>query len=732
MAIGMDEEYENDMPDEEERINPQEFIASVLALENIVSELPEGDAHKIATQVLADYKLDKQSMSDWEQQMEAGIELAKLVKSEKTYPFKKAANVKYPLVTSAALQFNARAYPAIVASDGLVKVETYGEDPNGAKAARGERVAAHMSWQLTNQMDEWEEDTDNLLLQLPIVGSMFRKVWYDPIDSRPRSRLLPPGAFIVNKKVTSLANAPRATEELPLYPSEIMERIKASEFVEFEYGKDGEDKDAPHDFIEQHMRWDLDGDGYPEPYIVVVHRDTQTLVKMVADFTEDDVRYETEVVEVAEQVAVVDQMGQPMIDAFGQPMVQMQMAQQEVATGIQRINRNSYFVAYKFMPSIDGGFYGTGLGLLLGDISHTINTIINMMLDAGHMSSLGGGFIGSEFKIRGASSRFEPGEWKLAKATGGEIRNSIVPMTFPGPDGTLFQLLGMLIEAGKEISSTKDIMTGDTGGRTQTATTTIALIEQGMMVFTAAYKRIFRALRQEYKLLARINATTVDPEQYNAFHDMVDENGQPVMFDPAQDYGYADMDICPTADPRSVTKMQEMAKAQMLMQMADAQLVNRQEAANRMLEAANIGNREALAIPQDPMAMQMAQFQAQMAMQMAQADLTQKMVDIDMTIAEIEAKKASALKDMADIDAQQERIRLDALTALLKERRDDIDQLIRGGLAGMAGPSGNGANARSVGGAVSQATTGGAGSLLGGQAMAGGTAGSPGPANLMA
>ena len=661
-----------DDPDQEPQaagpMAPEAFVAMVTQSQNLAADLAEGKLTEVARQVLDDYMLDKDSMEDWLAQMKRGIELAKLVKEVKTYPFKNPSNVKYPLVASAALQFNARAYPAIVQADQVVRCATFGKDATGAKAARGERVAAHMSWQLLSAIPEWEEDTDKLLLQLPIVGEMVRKWWYDPVRKRPRCRLLKPGAFIVNEKVRSLADAPRCTEELPLYPNEIKTRIASGQFVAFEYDLETTDKQAVQNFIEQHCLIDLDDDGYPEPYIVTVHVDRETVVRVVADFEPPDVQYLRQVRDVPGMV----------IDPItGVPSPVMQ--QQEIVTGIAAIERGSYFEAFKFMPGIDGGFHGTGLGLLLGDISDTINTIINLMIDAGHMASLGGGFIGSEFRIKGGSQRFQPGEWKMPSSTGADIKSSIVPLTFPGPDATLFQMLGLLIDAGREISSTKDIMTGDNGGKVQTATTTLALIEQGMMVSSAAYERIFRSLKAEYKMLAKINARTVTPEEYNRFHDHVGPDGQPAMLDPAQEYDASDMDIQPTADPRSVTKMQQMAKAELLTSLAERGMIAMPAAAQRVLEAAEIGDIEELVPPADPMQEQIAAMQ----MEMAKADLTQKMVDIDLTIADIEVKKATAIKTMADADATRAQLQLDAMMMLLKDRRDAIEQTIKAGLGRM-------------------------------------------------
>ena len=698
---------------EEPSMSPEQFVATVTASENLAAEMDDNQLNLIAQDVLADFDVDKESMAEWFTLMNRGISLAKLAKEEKTYPFERASNVKYPLITSAALQFNARAYPAIVPSGDAVRVATFGKDPQGQKAARGERISAHMSYQLNNQIEEWEEDTDNLLVQLPIVGTMVRKVWYDPVLQRPRMRLLPPGAFIVNNKVRNLSDAPRCSEEITLYPSEIRERIMSGQYVEWDYDeKAGEGTQDSHELIEQHRRIDLDEDGYPEPYIVTVHTDTQTVVRIVADFDESTVKYQTEQQMVEVPAMAMDPM-------TGQPMQVMQMQPQEVVTGISAIERGSYFVAYKFMPSMDGGFHGTGLGMLLGDISDTINTIINMMIDAGHMASLGGGFIGSDMRIKGGNQRHRPGEWKLSQATGGEIRNSIVPLTFPGPDATLFAMLGMLIDAGKEISSTQDIMTGDSGGQQQTATATLALIEQGMMVFSAAYKRIFRSLKQEYKLLAKINATTVSPEEYNAFHDGVGQDGQPQMFDPAQDYNARDMDVQPVADPRSVTKMQEAAKAQLLLQMVEMGLVDQAETTLRVLDAAEIADTDKLQPKPDPMQQQMAAFQSDMMMKMAQADLTLKMVDIDKALAQIESEKADAVKTMSEADATTAGTRLSALSMLLSERRNELQGIVAGGMGGMGGAPGNAGGAPRGAMPSGPAAGGGAGGLLGGQGMAG-------------
>jgi chaperonin GroES len=701
---------------QEVSLSPEEFIAGVLQADNIASLLSEQQQTDIAHDCLRDYDMDKQSMSEWYEIMKRGMDLAKLVKEKKTYPFEGAANVKYPLIASAALQFNARAYPAIVAPDGLVKTKVNGNDPMGKKAARGDRVADFMSHQLTNDMVEWEEGTDHLLLQLPIVGHMYRKVWFDPIKGRPCSRVIDPGKLIVNDRIKSLEDAPRISEELPLFPDEIESRIRAEYYVDFDYTTDEDDQEV-QDFIEQHCRIDLDEDGYAEPYVATIHVETKTLVRLTADFNQEDVKFQREMQQVPMMVPARDPM-------TGQVVPVETMQEQEVVSGIMSISRGAYFVDYRFWPAMDGSYHGVGLGMLLGDISDTINTIFNLLMDAGHYAALGGGFIGTDFRLKGGAQRMRPGEWRLANNTGQDIRNSIVPLTFPGPDGTLFQMLGMLIEAGREIASVKDIMTGDSQGLGANAspTTTLALIEQGMMVFTAAYKRIFRSLRKEYKLLCRINAETLDPQAYNAFLDDMDQQGQPVMHDPRQDFGAADMDIVPVADPRSVTRQQEMAKADLLMNMAGTGMANPAVAAQRVFEAANIDNVDELIPQPDPMQQAFQQEMTQLQLGMGRADLTLKAAELDEKIADIQKTRSEIAKNMNEIDARQADQRLRAVELVLSEESKRLAELIRAETQRMARAPGDNSGAGNAANGGGNAQGGDLRSLLGGAGQPGGQA----------
>lgn len=635
------------------------FVAWAASGQNLVPDLSDDELGRFAQRILADYRLDDASMAEWKEKSDKAIKLAKLVKEAKNWPFDNAANVKYPLLTSAALQFNARAYPAIVPGDRVVKSKVWGADRQGIKAKRGERVSEFMTWQLLSQIDEWDRETDKMLTILPIVGEMFRKWWFDPIAGRARCRLIEPGKLIVHDKVRDIDDAPRLTEEITLYPDEIASRIRSRQFIPFDYVPVADDRQAQQLFIEQHCRIDIDDDGYEEPYVATVHVDSQKIVRLVGDFQPQDVAFMT--------------AQRPVID----PQTGMQVMQ-TVNTGIMAIKRGSYFADFQFMPGMDGGFHGTGLGILLGDISEAINSIINTLLDAGHYASLGGGFIGAELRMKGGSQRMRPGEWKMINGYGDDVRKAVVPMTWPGPDAVLFQLLGLLIDAGREVASVKDVMTGDAPRQQQTATTTMALIEQGMMVFTAAYKRIFRSLKREYAMLARINAETLDPQLYNQFLDAE----QPA--NPADDFGAVDMDIEPVADPGAVTKMQQAAKAQLVMQLAEQGLVDRGEALTRVTEAMDIPDVEALQPKPDPM--QQIMMQGQLAAM--QAQLSQAQADIELTLAKIDSERAGALKNISEIDAQAAALRLDAAKMRLEDDRQRMATVL-GAIGRMAGKPGD-------------------------------------------
>lgn len=583
---------------------------------NIATRLKDDKLSEISRKVITEYEIDDNSRSEWKARMEGAMDLAMLVSGpDKTYPFEKASNVKYPLLTTAALQFQARAYPAIVPGDRIVKCKVNGRDPQGEKADRGERVSEFTSWQLTEEMPEWEPDTDKLLVILPIVGCVFRKKYWDPALGRQVSRLVTADRLVVNYRARSLEDVPRITEEMTLYPYEIGERIADGRFKAFEYNQsqadtrdkpedqqqDADDPDTPHLFLEQHRLLDLDGDGYPEPYIVTVHHGSQQVCRIVANFTEHTVRMNQE------------------------------------GTKVVAIRKRDFYVKYGFLPSPDGGFYELGFGWLLKDNNEAINSNLNMMLDAGHVANVQGGIVSSALGIKEKSIRLKMGEWRVLN-TSAPLNQAVMPITYPGPSETLFKLLGLLVEMGKEVASIKDVLSGETKTNMQ-PTTVLALIDQGMQFFTAIYKRIHRSLKAELQIHQRLNEEHLSLETYNGFFD--DEQ----QYDPQLDFA-DDMGISPISDPTVSSKMQALARAEFIQNVwkEHPNIISEAEVVQRMLQAGSIEDGAKLITPPqppDPLMQMLGELEAQDKM----AGITEKLTNALKNVALAEAAEDGSQLD---------------------------------------------------------------------------------------
>lgn len=537
--------------------HPADTLRSFIGQPNIVPLLDAEIVSKIGMEVTRGYDADKSSRADWEKMTQAAMDLAMQVTKEKNWPWPKAANVKYPLITTGAIQFSARAYPAIVQGEQVVKGMVVGPDPDGKKQERANRIGHHMSYQLLEQIQDWDEDTDKLLLQIAIVGCCFRKTYFDTTLGRPRSEMVP-AKYVIYDHATPWKDLRRITQCLSLYKNDVIERVRADIYVDVKLGTPAgatDDEDAPHEFLEQHCWYDLDGDGYKEPYTVTVVKETSEVARIVARFDEDGIYLN---------------------------------ARSEVS----KIEPVSYWTKYPFMPNPDGGSYDVGLGLLLNPINETINTVLNQLLDAGTLANTGGGFIGTGLKMKGGAAKFAPGEFKPVDSQGGKIADSIYHMQFPGPSPVLFQLLGMLIEAGKDISSVKDILTGEQQVN-QTATTTLALIEQGLKAFTAIYKRVHRSLKQEFAKLYRLNRLYLNPTDYYRFQD----KSEPIYL---EDYQGDGTDIAPVSDPNLVSDAQELARAEALMQFRGDPFVNQIELRRRFLRALKTPDIDTLIVTEQP------------------------------------------------------------------------------------------------------------------------------------
>ena len=595
-------------------------VSKLIEQTNIADNLETEQLEKMGQEVYDGYHRDLQSKEAWDHRIDDYVALAAQIVDAKSWPWPKASNVKYPLLAISAMQFAARAYPSLIPADGkVVQFRVNGADQQGMKAAKADKLAKHMNYQLLEDMCDWEEEVDRLLIQLPVVGCLFKKTYFDPIKKQNISRLVGPKSLVVNYWASSLEGAHRKTEIIPMTKNQVVSMQNAGLYRDVElpdprsmpevpskndvHGNQppsSKDDTTPYVILEQHTYWDLDDDGYQEPYIITIEEQSKQVLRVVARFDSDGVK----------------------TNAKGKVIC---------------IEPVEYYTKYGFVPNPDGGFYDIGFGHLLGPINESVNTIVNQLIDAGTLSNLQAGFIGKGLRLKLGKVEFQPGEWKAVNAVGDDIRKQVFPLPTKEPSEVLFKLLGLLIESGKELASVAEIFTGKMPGQNTPATTTQASIEQGMKVFTAIYKRTYRSLTKEFKKIFRLNS----------LYDENFEKAQMVLDEPItrEDYDPKTYDVCPTADPTAVSTTQKALKAEMLMQVVPLGL-NMDEVKRRLLEAQEQPNIEALLMDQQGQPIQpppdpkMAQMQAQT--QMKQEEHQMKMVTEQM---KLQFKQQEAMMD---------------------------------------------------------------------------------------
>lgn len=609
-------------------------LSEILETDNIAELLETDQLDRIGKDVIREHDIDKTSREDREEQIQKNMNMALQVVEKKNYPWPNASSVKYPLLTQASLNFASRAYPALITSFGVVKNRVIGSDaevptapvPTAPteqpeqgqeqeqetleKRKRGERSSKMLNYQLSEQMEEWEDDTDRMLHVIPIAGCMFRKTYFDANLGRNASTLVFSKHFVINNNTSSLEDCPRYTHVIDeMYPNHIVERIRQGIYLDFEYGmatKEGElevDFSTPHTFYEQHRWLDLDGDGYQEPYIVTVHKDTGKTVSIVRRFDEESIEYVGE-----------DDKGE-----------------------IAKINADLYFTKYGLIPNPDGSFYDIGFGDLLMPINESINTTLNQMFDAGHLAITGGGFMGKGIRMKGGVIRRRPGEFKAVNVSGGTLRENIVELGHPEASPVMLALLEFLVNAGKEIAGTQDIMTENAGN--QATFTTMAMVEEGARSFKSVYKRIHRSLRAEIKKLVRLNYDYLEPEDYMK---VLDEPA-----DPKVDFNYEDCDLVPVTDPEAVLDMQKLTRAQLLVDFKDDPLMNGIEIRKRIMEVSGIEDPKSLIAPPAPAVgvdpiVEVEQFKAESNREKDEREIELKQAQVDLDREKLEFDKYKA------------------------------------------------------------------------------------------
>jgi chaperonin GroES len=646
---------------------------------NIAELLCKEDLEKIGVQVVRDFDNDLLSRSSWEKRTEASLKLALQVAETKNFPWANASNVKFPLITIAALQYHARSYPVLIDSDLPVKCRVVGDDKDGLRALRSTRVEQHMSYQLLEEDEDWESEMDKVLITQPIIGCAFKKTYRDVVNKHNVSENVLARDLVVNYWTKSLETAPRVTHILQMQKNEIYERTARGLWLEgISDGRQQQmssiamgnplqnaqdraqglqppepnDESTPIEILEQHRFIDFDGDGYAEPYIVFVRRDNKKIARIVARYTSKDIERNKE-------------------------------------GTILSIKAEQYFTKYPFVPSPDGGFYDLGFGVLLGPLNESINTIINQLVDAGTMANTAGGFLSRGIKLRGGNYAFNPMEWKHVDTTGDDLRKGIVPLPVREPSQVMFTLLNLLINYGERIGGSVDILSGQNPGQNTPAETTRTMAEQGMKIFNGIFKRTHRSLKQEFRKLYRLNQifiTENTPYVSNA-------KGTGLVL--ATDYEGPVTDVMPTADPSITSDAQRLNQAMAIASRVAATpgLYNRYEAEHAFLKAIKVTNIDRiLPDPKGPNAVpppvnpkiqieqlkqQAKQASDQLSMKMA---LLKLMSDAELNQAQIQKLEAEAEAIKIGIATEGEKLRIQEINtqiAMQRERREGVISAIQ-------------------------------------------------------
>lgn len=534
--------------------------------QNIADLLEQEDIDKIYLQVSQKYEDDTSAMGDKIDKLRSAVKLASLI-SERNKPFPEASDVVFPLAATACIQYGSTAYQALFPDDDIAKAKIIGSDKGkvqlndqgekilgedgqpklefvGYKHQVGERLTTMMNYQLTEEMPYWKTDAINSMYRLPAIGTLFKKVYWDFIRNVPSSKFVFPDKIIIHPSCKQLEEN-TWTEILDIDKKTIAANIKKGLWLEYDFDKiDNTSKTEPntiadkedesnigsntYQFLEQHTYLDLDEDGIEEPYCVIFDTSAQKIVRISPDFDLENIKR--------------NESGQ-----------------------IYYIERDESLVYFGFLPDFAGGFFSIGYSELLTNNNAAINTTINQMIDCGHLKIKGGGFISTGIDLRAGSLTFKMGEYKKVNSAGGNLAANVFPFPFPDPSPVLFQLLGLLIESGKEIGSLRDVLTGDTAAN-MAPTTYMGIVEQGMKQSIAILKNNHESFKKEFKLIRKLNSKYLPDKKYK---EVIDAAPDDFEVSAKLNFSNKNCDIVLVSDTTAMTSAQKFAQAQFLMSLKE-------------------------------------------------------------------------------------------------------------------------------------------------------------------
>ena len=522
---------------------------------NMVDDMDEDDLADIAETVLENFEADKDSRAEWESMFERGFDLLGLKLEQGTEPFEGACTAVHPLLIESAVKFQSKASGELFPSSGPVKAQILGKSTE-EKELQANRVQNFMNYQVTEQMPEYFDEFERMLFHLPLIGSAFKKLYYDATVKRPKSEFIPIDQFYISYYATDLSNADRYTHVIYRSPVELQRDMKAGVYSDVELTSPSaypstsfsekmdtiiglsptSDHDPQYVLLEQHCYLEIEDEEQACPYIVTIDQQSRQVLSVRRNYKQDDPNKE-------------------------------------------KIN---HFVHYRFVPGF--GFYGLGLIHFLGNLTMSATAAMRSLIDAGQFANLPGGFKAKGVRMVGDNAPIAPGEFKEVEATGIDLSKAIVPLPYKEPSSTLFQMLNFVANAGQKFADSTEQVISDAASYGPVGTT-MALLEASSKFFTAIHKRIHKSQKDEFRILARIDYDYL-PEEYPYDVPYEDRSIFKKDFD-------GRVDIIPVSDPNIPSNAHRMMMANMALQMAQQSppgMFNLEELNRTILNAANMPN----------------------------------------------------------------------------------------------------------------------------------------------
>jgi hypothetical protein len=542
---------------------------------NLADFLPDDVLGRLASDLSSKYQDYTSSRKDWAKTYTQGLDLLGFKYDNRTEPFAGASGATHPVLAEAVTQFQALAYKELLPADGPVRTQTIGLS-TPEKTQQAARVKNFMNYELMEKMKEYEPDFDQLLFNLPLAGSAFKKIYYDEMEQRAVSKFVPADDLIVPYTATSLDDAEAIIHRVKISENDLRKQQVAGFYKDIDIGKPGDQETD----VEKKER-ELEG------VTRTANEDVYTLLECHTDLDLEGFE------DVNQETNEPSGIKIPYIVTIEENSREVLSIRRNYEVGDALRKKINYFVHFKFLPGL--GFYGFGLIHMIGGLSRTATTALRQLLDSGTLSNLPAGFKMRGIRIRDDAQSIQPGEFRDVDAPGGNLRDSFMMLPFKEPSATLLNLMGIVVQAGQRFASIADLQVGD-GNQQAAVGTTVALLERGSRTMSAIHKRIYSALKQEFKLLARVFKLYLPPEYP---YDVV--GGQRMI----KQTDFDDrVDILPVADPNIFSQTQRISLAQTELQLAQSnpQMHNLYNAYRNMYEALGVKDIDQVLIkPQQPM-----------------------------------------------------------------------------------------------------------------------------------